>query len=67
MLTESGVRFNLNDSFITFSADDSDILSDNRAYLFVRRLDGSVKFGSEIVGGHCEAMQKYGELIYVKG
>ena len=67
VLTESGVRFNLNDSFITFSADDSDILSDNRAYLFVKRLDGSVKFGSEIVGGHCEEMQKYGELIYVRG
>ncbi len=66
MLTESGIRYNLNNSFITFSSSDSDIVCDNRVYLFARRLDGSVKFGAEIVGGHCDEMQQYGELKYVR-
>ena len=66
VLTESGIRYNLNNSFITFSSSDSDIVCDNRVYLFARRLDGSVKFGAEIVGGHCDEMQQYGELKYVR-
>ena len=29
-------------------------------------LDGTVKFGSEIVGGRCDEMMQYGELMYTR-
>ena len=67
VLTEHNIRYNLNNSLITFKESDDDIVCDNRLYLFVRRLDGSVKFGSEIVGGHCEEAIQYGTLNYKKG
>ncbi|MBR4319000.1 MAG: hypothetical protein IKP69_02985, partial [Oscillospiraceae bacterium] len=65
ILTNDMMRYNLNHDIITF--DEDSLLNDNRVYLFGRRIAGSsVKFGAEIVGGHCEELVTYGDLYQQK-